>query len=340
MDTTVASFITGLALGEPMQVDGFCVFPLFHQQKSTLDYIALQHAIESRLLTADEVSMWGSVGDLKVQNIADQMVLGIDGEELIGAKQNRILNMTVLLAAKQETTIPVSCTEQGRWSYTTRSFAPSDSFAPPRIRGEAKSTVTASLRAKQGFRADQGRVWDGVSRLAEEKGVWSPSSAMKDVLSSSLADYDRMLKDLPHRDGQHGLLVVYNGKALGCYVISRADVYAGLHKRLLRSYMVEITPGVSTECSNAADLASEFLKSTLATHEERFKSIGAGEDLRYSSHELVGSALVHDHHVAHLAFFRQSGTRDSYPGPALRSFRTRRRFRQTAPRPEETNSID
>ena len=340
MDATVAHFITGQIIGEPLQVDGFCVFPLFHRQEKTLDYIAMQYAIESRLLVAHEVSSSGSVGDLKVQNIADQLVLGIDGEELMGAKQNRILNTTILLAANQETTIPVSCTEQGRWSYTTMNFAPSDSFAPPRIRRDAKSTVTESLRAKRGFRADQGRVWDGVAHLAMEKGVRSPTGAMKDVVSSHLADYDRMLKDLPHRDGQHGLLVVYNGQVLGCDVLSRADVYAGLHKRLLRSYMVEISPGAGTESSNAAALAAEFLKSMLATEEERFKSIGAGEDLRYSSSELVGSALLHDHHVAHLAFFRQTGTSDSDQGPTLRSFRTRRGFRQTSPRHEEQQGSD
>jgi hypothetical protein len=40
-----------------------------------------------------------------------------DGEQLVGAKQNRILNMTVLVAAETEVTIPVSCVERGRWGY-------------------------------------------------------------------------------------------------------------------------------------------------------------------------------------------------------------------------------
>jgi len=44
-----------------------------------------------------------------VANGADRPLLLLDGEELIGAKQNRILNTTVLVAAHTEVTIPVSC---------------------------------------------------------------------------------------------------------------------------------------------------------------------------------------------------------------------------------------
>jgi hypothetical protein len=37
------------------------------------------------------------------------MVLILDGEELVGTKQNRIVNTTILVAAGCEIVIPVSC---------------------------------------------------------------------------------------------------------------------------------------------------------------------------------------------------------------------------------------
>lgn len=73
-----------------------------------------------------EVDDEGSVPELRVANLGDLPLLLLDGEQLVGAKQNRILNMTVLVAAHSEVTIPVSCVEQGRWRYQDRRSAPSD----------------------------------------------------------------------------------------------------------------------------------------------------------------------------------------------------------------------
>jgi hypothetical protein len=84
-----------------------------------------------------EVSEASSVPFLQVANGADRPLLLLNGEELIGAKQNRILNTTVLMGAHTEVTIPVSCVEQGRWGYRGRQFRPGD------------ASLYASLRARK-----------------------------------------------------------------------------------------------------------------------------------------------------------------------------------------------
>jgi hypothetical protein len=70
--------------------------------------------MESGLFTVTVVSEGETVPELKVINKGGRAVLLLDGEELSGAKQSRVLNATNLMAAQTEVIIPVSCTEHGR----------------------------------------------------------------------------------------------------------------------------------------------------------------------------------------------------------------------------------
>ena len=56
-------------------------------------------ARQQGLAAVTEVSESGSVPTLLLDNTADEALFLLDGEELIGAKQNRILNTTILIAA-------------------------------------------------------------------------------------------------------------------------------------------------------------------------------------------------------------------------------------------------
>ncbi|MDP9481435.1 MAG: hypothetical protein M3R38_38195 [Actinomycetota bacterium] len=85
-------------------------------------------------------------------------VLILEGDELIGAKQNRVVNSTVLVAAQSELVLPVSCVERGRWSYHSRAFSSGDRSPPPSLRGLQSRSVHDSLRRGRGHRSDQGAV--------------------------------------------------------------------------------------------------------------------------------------------------------------------------------------
>ena len=60
--------------------------------------------------------------ELRFENLGQKPVLLLDGEELIGAKQNRVVNLTILAPPKQVIVIPVSCVEAGRWHVQTEAF--------------------------------------------------------------------------------------------------------------------------------------------------------------------------------------------------------------------------
>ena len=113
MNDRIVAHLKSAKAGDPQVYRNIVIFPMTGTIEGDLDYLTLGEALESRLLTVTEVTAGGSVPELKVTNSADKPVLLLDGEELAGAKQNRVLNTTVLVPAKQSVVIPVSCTEQG-----------------------------------------------------------------------------------------------------------------------------------------------------------------------------------------------------------------------------------
>jgi len=114
MDILITDFISGIDFGEVQDFKNLQIIPLFIEGEEGPVYLTLKEALEKRLPVVKEVSAEASVPELKVINNADVPVFLMDGEELAGAKQNRVLNTSILLKKKSELIIPVSCTEQGR----------------------------------------------------------------------------------------------------------------------------------------------------------------------------------------------------------------------------------
>ena len=71
-------------------------------------------------------------------------MLIFDGEELIGAKQNRIVNTTLLIGVG-ESVLPVSCVEHGRWSHRAGAFSSGDWASHPELRKQKQVHVRESL---------------------------------------------------------------------------------------------------------------------------------------------------------------------------------------------------
>ncbi|HOI55578.1 MAG TPA: TIGR02452 family protein, partial [Phycisphaerae bacterium] len=146
-----------------------------HQQRFQ-NYLLASEAMGAGLLIVTEVGEAGTVPELLAVNEADRPVLLLDGEELQGAKQNRILNTSVLLPAKSKTCIPVSCVEEGRWSHVSPTFK-AGNYAPSSLRQRKSRDVQHSLRARGRAESDQGAVWDSVAEQIAACAAPSPTRA-------------------------------------------------------------------------------------------------------------------------------------------------------------------
>lgn len=325
MDQAIKSHLEGITFGEAQRQRNMAVWPVFSAIDGGPHYMTMKEALAGGFLSVTEVSAGGTVPELKVVNSAPEAVLILDGEELAGAKQNRIVNTTILLRRQSETIIPVSCTEQGRWSSVSERFDDSGHIATHRVRGAAKESVTANLKAGGRFTSDQGAVWDNVSDVLAQCSVASPTGAMKDAFDRKAKDIDEYLAKFTCLPGQKGLLVVIDGKAAGLDLLSLEGAYAVLHPKLVKSYAMEaIALGGGDGTALPGGVPRAFMAEALACTGQRFKSVGHGWDFRLEGKGMVGSALVYNKALVHAAFFRTTAAEKAGP---MAGFSRRRGFR-------------
>ena len=231
-----ADFARALRLREPQSHGSLTVVPLAFWSDRGPRYETLAAALRAGTFHVTEVSDGGSVPELRVINQGARGVLILDGEELVGAKQNRVLNAAVLVREKSSLVVPVSCVEAGRWHSSGHEFHDEEFVVHAKVRRAVHESVSMSLSMASAYGSDQHRVWDEVAQLQQFAERPSQTGAHRDVYTQRSGDIAGYLDAFPLQHGQHGLLVLRDGEVVGLDFVSRAGCYAQLHAKLLRSY--------------------------------------------------------------------------------------------------------
>lgn len=203
-----------LRIGDPLRHEALTVFPLYWDSINTIEYRLSDDAMADQTVVVEEINDGGSVPELLVANQGDTRVLFLEGEQLIGAKQNRILNTSVLIPAHAKIKIPVSCVEQGRWRYKSRYFGSSGLQSPGKIRQALKGSVHRSLKEKFAHASDQGMIWQEVAYLNATHGVKSETAALSDAFDSHQCVIDTYRDKLQYIDQASGMAVAIGTRVL------------------------------------------------------------------------------------------------------------------------------
>lgn len=102
-----------LRLGDPDVQGPLTVFPVFGPEPR-LAYVSFAQG-RAAGASIKELQSGASVNDLIVLNPTDVAVLLYEGEEVLGAQQNRTFDVSVLVGPRTQLQVPVSCVEAGRW---------------------------------------------------------------------------------------------------------------------------------------------------------------------------------------------------------------------------------
>lgn len=288
-------------LGEPREHRGIVVTPLFTRRTPVVEYVTLDEALPLGLAIT-ETSEAGTVPELAVSNPLDRNVLLYDGEELVGAKQNRILNVTVLVGARSALPIPVSCVEEGRWSRRSALFGSAGHVSHAHLR-RRKAEMLAARPLARGIA--QGEVWDEVRNIADRMSVDSPTRANSDTFAAHRVSLDALERAFPAEPGQCGAVLAL-GDTLCLDWVSRPDAFAGLWPKLRRGYLLDAL-GRLDGPATAKQRSAGFVDEVGAALVTRQPSAGLGEDVRLRGSALVGSGLELAGELLQLSAFTSDG---------------------------------
>ena len=274
-----------------------------------------------------EVGQQGFVPRLRAENRTKFFVLLIEGDQLLGAKQNRICNSTVLLKPNAVSEIPVSCVEEGRWQHVSKNFSSSNFHAAPTLRRRLAESKKHTRQASHGQRAhesNQTMVWNEVQEFASCAGVHSETQAMEEVFEKS-RERQPVQQRLGCPKNTNGWILAIDGRVVSVDLFGTPKLCRQAWDRMVHSAAMEAQLLTNRRLNKQArqntgkpNLHSagdsdtphfdvnkpKHLKSLLrlvhSTHLEQVAAVCGGTEQRFDGSQFSGSYLTLDNRLVHL----------------------------------------
>ena len=303
---TAAKFrelLSTVTIGSPTHHHNLTFFPLHWPETYEPSYKLLSTAIEEGEAVVEEVNESGCVPNLAVTNKCKRPLLIPEGEILMGAKQNRVINITVLVAAGAKFALPVSCVEAGRWRYQSRHFQTAACCAPPSLRNKSLRAVNRNRAAGGPAASDQGEVWDEVQACLDGVAAQSPTSSLTDAFESAEEKLREHCKSMVLPEGAAGVLVGRDGRIVGMDLFDSPTTLKTLWSRLSDAYLFDALRDPAAAPPTPVEHAQRFIERLGSAAKPRVPALALGDELEITGEGLAGAALLYDGGICHLAAF-------------------------------------
>jgi hypothetical protein len=308
---TIDDLIAVVTVGSPVRHRSLSVYPLRSEGKcAAAAYLVLDDALATGRFRIIEVSASGSVPQLLAINDNSSPVFLLDGEELVGAKQNRVLNLSIMLAPKSRTEIPVSCVEAGRWRTESHAFRAVQQVQFAGGRAQKMDQVSRSLFLNGEARSDQVAIWDAISAKSTRMRVASPTGAMATLFENCRDDLRDYLNAIPTLAGQFGAVYAIGDSLVGIELFDSDVTFKKLAGKLLASYALDAMEQKGFGEAPDASAVRAFIESVSAAARQPSATVGIGEMVRLSANDLVGATLEIAGRCVHLVAFRRQAFED------------------------------
>lgn len=278
---------------EPVFLRNLTIHPVTLPDANGIDVASVEEVLDSSSGGFRELDI-PRIDEIEFDNGSDRPVLMLDGEEITGSLQNRIIAASSLVEPNISRNIAVICAEEGRWNELGAFKTGYCSY--PAIR------ALLSRRTKRDTGL-QSNVWKEIERKLTATKTLSSTSSMHDIYTNLQDEVDRYLEDFESLNHEtSGFISIAGGKILGCDIFCGPSVYRKFEKKLLRSYALDAIEHRRTE-GRGCD-ASGFLEEIKRTIGQRVRTRRSGH-FSLRSKNLTGQGLVHRGKMIHLSAFRR-----------------------------------
>ena len=278
----------------PQVHENLAIIPL-KTQRTYIDMLTLKKGLELGLVEVKECET-SQVNTVIVKNNAVAPLILIDGEEIIGGDQNRIINSTILIDANSEMAVPVSCTEKGRWAYKSE-FKQSDYIAN-------YNTRKAKRYAEKTNQHTQDVIWSSINQLEVENSFASPTSAMEESYENLKNTHESIIKEFEVENEQNGVLIILNGEIQGFELFLNPEIYREFHKKILKSYIIDSKIENNKFAVNVED-ARDIISKTLTSSFEKRENLGLEEIFEFENDDGIGTIYAYKNKIVHMSYFQK-----------------------------------
>ena len=279
-------------LGEQVHKN-VAVIPIKTPISHKVDLLTLKKGFELGLVNVKECEQ-STVNTIIVENKSVAPLLLVDGEEIVGGDQNRIMDATILIAPQSEMKVPVNCTEHGRWRYVS-DFKQSQNIA----------NYTTRLAKHHAYRSKgnvQKAVWDSIDDLEVSRSFSSPTQAMSESYENAKADLSEFLNAFEVVEGQTGVAVMIDGEVKGFELFLNSEIYKEYHEKILKSYLINAEVNDNVFAIDRGVIKS-IIEGALNDEFEEAKNEGLESRFEIKSEEGVGSFYTYKDELIHLSYF-------------------------------------
>jgi hypothetical protein len=248
----------------------------------------------------------------------------LEGEVLLGMKQTRVLNISILVPGLAMLMVPVSCVEMGRWHRVSDAALGKDRLnLSPKVRRAKTGSVMRSARITGRFASDQSAVWAGVASVLNEADVDSPTESYVDYIDERADSILAQFKSIRPADGQAGVLAFVGPAPICMDVFDKPATLSDLWEGLIGSYATDVAPrlyeNLVIDPAKLTD-ASKWLRGLGKSDFAASGTVGLGETITCIGPKAEAAALVYEGRILHLAAFPGHGQqqRASFASPARR----------------------